>query len=154
MRRVGNTLGASKWNYVAKWAGSLELTLFQLQSEAFAANEKLAGILRDWELPVPEKFEELWLSEKYSEFMGTHGTHTIMDVPSIGEDGILGLDQDVIEKTFGKPLPTLNDWETAFGQHAWYLWEDVGARWTGRCVILYDESGSPEYVAFWGHSGD
>jgi hypothetical protein len=92
----------------------------------------------------------LW-SEPYYEFMGAHGTLSILDVPSMND--IRPLTPRETTKAFGTEFPTRADWERVAGAHAVGVSDYLGDRWTGRCVTLYLD-GAPTAVAFWGYSGD
>ncbi|MEU8075446.1 hypothetical protein AB0B31_08340 [Catellatospora citrea] len=139
---------------MTEYRGDVRSSLAALHQEMFDGGEAWFRTELDrWELPQPATLEELWGSEVYHEFMGTHGTHSILDVPGLGPDGISPLGADAIVRLFGSDQPTRADWDRVAGEHATGVAEVLGDRWTGRCVVLF-EDGEPVKVAFWGLSGD
>jgi hypothetical protein len=147
-------VGASGWNYVTEYRGDVRSSLAALHQEMFDGGESwFRTVLDRWELPQPATLEELWGSEVYHEFMGTHGTHSILDVPGLGPNGISPLDTATIVRLFGSDQPTRADWDRAAGEHAEGVREVLVDRWTGRYVVLF-EGDEPVEVAFWGASGD
>ena len=143
-------MGASGWDYVADYKGDLGSTLNGLHAELFNGGVTwFRGELERWGLPQPATLDDLW-SEPYYEFMGTNGTHSILDIVSM--EDIKPLTPREVVKAFGTELPTRDDWERVAGKHAVGVADYLGDRWTGRCVTLYQD-GAPTAVAFWGFSG-
>lgn len=144
-------MGASAWDYVADYRGDLQSTLNGLHLELFNGGETwFRGELDRWGLPQPSTLAELW-SEPYYEFLGTHGTHSILDLPSL--DDIKPLTPQETVEAFGTEQPSRADWDRVAGEDADGVDDYLGSRWTGRCVTLY-QAGAPVSVAFWGSSGD
>lgn len=144
-------MGASGWDYVTKYQGDLASTLSALQAELFNGGETyFREELADRDLPQPRTLEELW-SEPYDEFMGENGTHSILDITTMDE--ITPLTSQETKQAFGTERPTRADWDRIAGDQARGVWDLVGERWSGRCVVLFIDEG-PDEVAFWGMSGD
>lgn len=109
-------------------------------------------------LPIPETVDDL-LQELYGEFMGTSGTHSVIDmlrvVPTEVQDQeyctIRPLTAEETAQLFGGPTPDRLDFDAV---PATTLLDSVtGGRWTGRSVALW-AGGKPDEIAFWGISGD
>ncbi|MEV6526319.1 hypothetical protein AB0M43_30705 [Longispora sp. NPDC051575] len=139
---------------MTEYRGDIPSSLGALHQELFDNGDSwFRAQLTRWELPQPTTLEELWGSEVYHEFMGTNGTHSILDVPGLGPDGISPLDAETIVRVFGTDQPTRADWDRVAGKYANGVGGLLGDRWTGRCVVL-SKDGEPSEVAFWGFSGD
>ncbi|MBG6136256.1 hypothetical protein [Longispora fulva] len=136
------------------YRGDIGSSLAALHQKMFDGGEPWFRTELDrWKLPQPATLAELWGSEVYHEFLGTNGTHSILDVPSIGQDGISPVDAETVMRVFGADQPTRADWDRVAGEHARGVQGLLGDRWTGRCVVLFQD-GEPVEVAFWGFSGD
>lgn len=144
-------MGASGWNYVRDYAGDPAASLAALHAEEFAVEGSyFRQTLEDWGIPQPSALAELW-GEDYGEFMGTNGTHSILDIPSIRY--LKPLTAEEAAQVFGVERPTRADWDEAVKQHRDRLWQVVGERWTGRYALLFQDGEASE-IAFWGYSGD
>lgn len=143
-------MGASGWDYVTEYRGDLASSLAALHLAAFNGGETyFREELDAWGLPQPATLAELW-SEPYYEFLGSNGTHSILDTEM---EMISPLTATELAKTFGTEQPTRADWDRVAGQHATGVGHLLDDRWTGRCAVLYRD-GAPDAVAFWGVSGD
>ena len=75
-------MGASGWEYVVPYQADLGAALDALRRQVFASGEYLKP---DYygdafaDLPEPASVDDL-AQERYGEFMGTSGTHSIIDV--------------------------------------------------------------------------
>lgn len=153
-------MGASGWDYVTEYEGSVEASLTSLQARVFAEE---FGEIDDY----PD-VAALWADH---EFMGTQGTHTILDVVRVApgpdeEDGtVRPLAADRVLHHFGTDRPTVARFEELIAR-AWgamsqqdYEASLVGEgelRWSGLYVLLYagGEGGEPTHVGFYGSSGE
>jgi hypothetical protein len=159
-------MGASGWNYVTPYRGSVEATLEALHDEVF---QQLYGDGEEY-----GSLQELYADE---EFMGEEGTHSILDVYRIVETteppkghrndyfAVRPLAPDRLVHHFGTDRPTVQQYEDAMA-HAYdamrtrhpmkadtTLLSEDRMRWTGVYVILHTD-GEPTHVAFFGSSGD
>jgi hypothetical protein len=151
-------VGASEWWYVVPYQEDLEAALEALRRRVFTDGDFISPA--DFGLPVPETVDDLAYQEMYEEFMGTNGTHSIIDVTRGvlrpgddlgGESTIWSLTDEEAQRVFGSARPTRDDFDAA-GQRA--LQDLVtGGRWTGRAVVLW-AGDDPDEIAFWGYSGD
>lgn len=165
-------MGASSWEYVTAYEGSVEQSLRALHQRVFDeidhgpnADEQ-GNPLPDW-----TTLEDLWADEV---FMGEVGTHTVLDVNRlIAADAQLGpyehygtirpLTDDRLEHHFGTTEPTLPQYEEAVAEANRRIFQnrpteptlldEVDRRWTGRYVILYTD-GRPTHLGVFGYSGD
>ncbi|WP_031515620.1 hypothetical protein [Streptomyces sp. NRRL F-5123] len=161
-------MGASGWEYVTPYEGSVEKSLAALQDRLFA---------EEWGDDFGS-IAEMWADE---EFMGTAGTHSVLDIPRVvhttAEPEYLNDDDygtlrpmaaERILHHFGTERPTPARFEQALAEAraAWRalsggsgpatLLAESSMRWTGRYVLLYaEESGDePSHVGIFGSSGD
>jgi len=110
-------------------------------------------------VPEPTSLEDLE-QERYGEFMGLSGTHSIIDVYTVvpvdyhGEEfgTVRPLSEDECTLLFGVAQPTRADYTWVSGSDPFYDYA-TGGRWTARAVILWAD-GTPSEIAFWGYSGD
>jgi hypothetical protein len=151
-------VGASNWEYAVPYEPDLANALGQLRLQVFVTGEFVSPT--EFGLPAPASLDEL-MTEPYWEFLGTCGTHSILDIAA----GVLPadqLDQDFstirpltdAETTalFGVDMPTRSDFARLSDSEQLYDYVDAG-RYTGRAAILWD-AGSPNEIVFWGYSGD
>jgi hypothetical protein len=160
-------MGASGWNYVAPYQGSVEATLEALHDRVF--HERYGD---------GEEYgsrAELYADE---DFMGEEGTHSILDVrrvvkttdyPRRGRAAdyftVRPLTTARLVHHFGTDRPSVQDYEGAMArayealsarnrmeENATLLVEDR-MRWTGVYVLLHTE-GRTTHVGFFGSSGD
>jgi hypothetical protein len=109
-------MGASGWDYVTAHKGDLASSLAALHAEVFESdNSYFRGVLDRWGLPQPATLDDLW-SETYGEFMGTNGTHSILDILTMKD--INPLSKDELIETFNTDRPTRPDWDREAGQSA------------------------------------
>ncbi|WP_344661244.1 hypothetical protein [Catenulispora subtropica] len=156
-------MGASGWDYIAPWRGSIEETMSSLQTEVFAKYFST----RPEELR-PADIAELWSGNEFDEdtwagFMATQGTHSILDIRHLvpAETRIDELTGNTMRPVstaetiaaFGHDMPTRAEYERLADTTYSPIFDEDDGRWAGRCLILYKD-GVPESVAFWGVSGD
>lgn len=160
-------MGASGWEYVTAYKGSVEQSLAVLHEQEFAelyGNDDEYGSI-----------EELWAD---GEFMGNEGTHSILDIqrvvhttaaPSehVVEDyfTLRPLPADRIVHHFGSDRPTPERFQEVLdASHAAHrpfphhdqketLLDECRMRWTGVFVVLYTGE-EPSHVGIFGFSGD
>ena len=150
-------MGASGWLYLVSYQDNLQAALDDLRLQVFAAGDFVGPA--DDGLPQPESIDELFEQDYLADFMGTCGTHSIIDVfgviPAEAVDQEVGtirlLSDDEARLLFGTPRPARADFD-AVDEIAL---DDLvtGGRWTGRAVVLWNED-MPSEIAFWGYSGD
>ena len=78
-------MGASGWEYVVPYQRDLGAALDSLRREVFAAGDyvKPSSYGDVFDLPDPSSVDDLTEQDRYWEFMGTSGTHSIIDVLSV-----------------------------------------------------------------------
>lgn len=150
-------MGASGWMYMVPYQDDLKAALDSLRRRVFAEGEFVSPA--DEGLAEPESVDDLLEQDYYAEFMGTCGTHSIIDVLDVvlaeAEDQDYGtirpLTEDETWLLFGTSRPSRADFDAVNDD---VLYDRVTAgRWTGRAVVLWAE-GKPSEIAFWGYSGD
>jgi hypothetical protein len=150
-------LGASGWEYVVAYQADMAEALDSVRRRVFAEGSFLNP--SEIGLPAPESIDDL-VTEPYWEFMGTSGTHSILDVLNVtsADDEtqpgatIRPLTAPECQELFGTPRPSRADFGRA--SDSGQLYEYVhGGRGTGRAAVLWAE-GTPAEIAFWGYSGD
>lgn len=149
-------MGASGWEYLTPFRDDIASALDALRRQVFAEGNFISPT--DFELPEPASVDDL-LEETYWEFMGTCGTHSIIDVWSIvpAEDHdqrygtIRPLTDSEYRELFGTMQPSRDDF-TRLGDTG-RLQEYMAGRGTGRAAVLWQD-GHPSEIAFWGYSGD
>jgi hypothetical protein len=151
-------VGASAWEYVVPHQGDLGEALAELRRRVFAEGSYLSPSEVGLGLPGPATLDEL-VQELYWEFMGTCGTHSILDVLSVvpaheeqGYATIRPLADREYRELFGSPQPTRDDFGRLGNTARLAEYVDAG-RNTGRAAVLWAD-GSPSEIAFWGYSGD
>ena len=155
-------MGASGWEYVVPYQQDLGAALDSLRREVFAAGEfvKPSSYGDVFDLPEPGSVDDLTEQEQYWEFMGTSGTHSIIDVLSVIPAGfdrddfgtIRPLSEAECAELFGAAQPGRTDYESLAGTERMHGYV-TGGRWTGRAAVLW-ENGAPAEIVFWGYSGD
>jgi hypothetical protein len=118
-------MGASGWEYVVPYQQDLGGAIDSLRREVFAAGDyvKSADYGDVFDLPEPASVEDLTEQEQYWEFMGTSGTHSIIDVltviPSDFADNdfatIRPLSDAERSELFGTAQPSRTDYEPLAG---------------------------------------
>ncbi|SEG88536.1 hypothetical protein SAMN05216223_11986 [Actinacidiphila yanglinensis] len=157
-------MGASGWDYVTPYRGSVEATLEALHEEVF---QERYGDGEEY-----ASREELYEDE---EFMGEEGTHSILDVRWTTGSTVPDQEADYftvrpltnarLVHHFGTDRPTVEQYQDAMAraheamrtrnpmeEDTTLLGEDR-MRWTGVYVVLHTE-GQPSHVGFFGSSGD
>jgi len=154
-------MGASGWEYVVPYQPDLGAALAALRHEVFASGEYLKPSFYGdvFNLPEPTSVEDLLEQEQYGEFMGTSGTHTIIDVwavvPADAQDefgAIRALSDAECAELFGAAQPGRAHYEPLANSEQLYGYV-TGGRWTGRAAVLWADD-SPSEIVFWGISGD
>lgn len=156
-------MGASEWNYVTTYEGDVQASLDALHARVFVEEFGETGDYPD--------LAALWAD---TEFMGTGGTHTVLDVPraTTGSTGpaegtLRPLSADRLLHHFGAARPTVARYEElrataaramSHQEYAQSLLGEEFPHWGGLYVLLYGEAGGgagePTHVAFFGCSGD
>ena len=155
-------MGASNWEYVVPHQQDLAAALDALRRQVFASGDYLKPDYYDevFEgLPEPGSVDDLE-QEQFWEFMGTSGTHSVIDVQRIvsvdfaGEEfgTIRPLSEAESADLFGTTRPSHADFSALSNSERLYKYV-TGGRWTGRAVVLWADS-KPAEIAFWGYSGD
>lgn len=160
-------MGASGWDCRAPYAGSVEATLVAVQEEVLQRGDYLwpwddidPEFLDDDEtVSRPSSLAELAAAKESEEFWEA-GTHTILDIHGIaaGDDDSAGVIRPLsaaeLARVFGTERPSAADFDRVYQPDlVGPLGELMGARWTGRSVVIY-RNGAPDEVYFWGYSGD
>jgi hypothetical protein len=158
-------MGASTWEYITPYSGSVEASLEALHTQTFQQKYGDAGTYRS-------------LAELHADhdFMGEEGTHSILDIqrvvhtadapdPASIEDynTLRPLAPDRIVRYFGTHRPTVRQYQeqlaTAHRANRGYplfektLLDECRMRWTGLYVILHTED-KPSHLGIFGYSGD
>jgi hypothetical protein len=154
-------MGASGWEYVVPYQPDLGAALDALRHQVFVSGEYLKPSFYGevFDLPEPASVEDLLEQEQYQEFMGTSGTHSIIDVQAVvpadaGDEfgAIRPLSDAECAELFGDAQPSRADYESLANSER--LYDHVtGGRWTGRAAVLWADD-SPSEIVFWGISGD
>ena len=161
-------MGASGWDYLAPYAGSVEATLIAVQEQVLMSGDYIwpwdeidpDDYLDEVEVvPRPSSLAELAAAKEIAEFWD-EGTHTILDIDRVyaaGDDpdgAIFPLTPAELNRVFGtssRPQPTSTAC-TSRGPGG-PLGGLTGGRWSGRSMVIYKD-GTPAEVCFWGFSGD
>ncbi|MFP8959564.1 hypothetical protein ACLIYP_03165 [Streptomyces nanhaiensis] len=158
-------MGASGWEYVTPYEGTVEESLAALHAGVFQEEYGEGGEYRS--------VEELWADEQY---MWGEGTHSVLDIrrvvhtsdtPSprgVEDYGTLRpLARDRIVHHFGTERPSPDRFreliDRAYRTYAspagpgGTLLDECTMRWTGRYVLLYTGD-EPTHLGIFGYSGD
>jgi hypothetical protein len=153
-------VGASGWDYVTPYRGTVEQSLKALHEQVFQADFGDDDAYHD--------VEDLW---RDVEFMGEEGAHSILDIrrvvhttvaPSsndIEDYGTLRpLAEDRVAHHFGTVRPTPDQFTQALarasaGLGSGTLRDECRMRWTGLYLLLY-AGPEPTHVGIFGFSGD
>ncbi|MEV4938208.1 hypothetical protein [Streptomyces zaomyceticus] len=157
-------MGASGWDYITRFDGDVEVALAALQGRVF--QEKYGDDARF------QSMEDLYEDE---EFMGTEGTHTILDIDrfvatddpptrsGIADYGTLRpLPMSRVRHHFGTDRPSVEQYEELVAaahealsheEHEQSLLGECQMRWTGYYVALYSDD-RPTHLGIFGSSGD
>ncbi|MFJ7967246.1 hypothetical protein [Streptomyces sp. NPDC096324] len=157
-------MGASGWDYVIRYDGDVEVALGTLRARVF--QEEYGDGTRYRSL------RDLYADE---EFMGTEGTHTILDIDrvvaadapptrsGIADYGTLRpLALSRVVHHFGTDRPTVEQYEelaaaaneaASHEEHERSLLGECQMRWTGYYVVLHSDD-RPTHLGIFGFSGD
>lgn len=154
-------MGASGWEYIVSYQPDLGTALDALRHQVFASGDYIKPSFYGdaFDLPDPASVEDLLGQGQYAEFMGTSGTHSVIDVqavlPAEADDkfgAIRPLSDAECAELFGTAQPSRADYEAVANSKRLYDYV-AGGRWTGRAAVLW-AAASPSEIAFWGISGD
>ncbi|MFI9833058.1 hypothetical protein ACIHIX_35845 [Streptomyces sp. NPDC051913] len=158
-------MGASGWEYVTPFKGTVEESLEALHAQVFQeeyGDDDTYGSL-----------EELWADE---EFMGEEGTHSILDIDRVVHTATAPSDHDVrdygtlrplaperVRHHFGTEHPTPDQFQEALARSYASmgprsgpdetLLDECRMRWTGLYVVLHTGD-EPTHLGMFGFSGD
>lgn len=158
-------MGASGWEYVTPFKGSVEESLEALHAQVF---QELYGDDETY-----RDLEELWQD---AEFMGEEGTHSILDIDRVVHTTAVPSGRNIedygtlrplaSERTthyFGTDRPTPAAFEELLAQayaairippdRTETLLDECRMRWTGIYVVLYTGD-EPSHLGIFGFSGD
>ncbi|MFJ2647064.1 hypothetical protein ACIO1C_10095 [Streptomyces sp. NPDC087420] len=157
-------MGASGWDYVTGYDGSVEAALATLRARVFQEEYGDGTLYRS--------LENLYKDE---EFMGTEGTHTVLDIDRIvatdapptrsgvADHGTLRpLALSRVVHHFGTDRPSVGQYEelvaaaneaASHDEHERSLLGECRTRWTGCYVVLYRDD-RPTHLGIFGFSGD
>ncbi|MFE6101695.1 hypothetical protein ACFVQ4_17205 [Streptomyces laurentii] len=134
-------MGASGWHYVTEFDGNVGASVARLQARVFQ---------EEWADEF-ESLEALWADE---EFMGTQGTHSILDVDPAG---LRRIPAARVLHHFGTDSPTAARFEEVVSQaderYADSLLDEFDTSWSGRYLVLHTD-GRPTHLGLFGSSGD
>jgi hypothetical protein len=157
-------MGASGWKYMVPYQEDLDAALAILRREVFEQGDFVKPSYYQaygggFGVPDPASLEDLD-QERYSDFMGESGTHSIIDIHAVAPADsdpdqfatIRPLSEAEYVELFGVARPSLVEYESLADSER--LQEYVnGGRWTGRAAVLWTGD-SPTEIVFWGYSGD
>jgi hypothetical protein len=154
-------VGASGWEYVVPYQADLSAALAALRQRVFEQGDYLKPSFYGevFGVPDPDSLEDL-NQERYWEFMGQSGTHSIIDVYAVVPvdsdpeqfGTIRPLAEDEYVELFGSTRPGSVEYERLANSERLHDYV-TGGRWTGRAAMLWD-NGTPTEIVFWGYSGD
>jgi hypothetical protein len=156
-------MGASGWEYVVPYQEDLAAALEALRQRVFDEGDYLKPSFYDeygiYNVPDPTSLEEL-NQERYEQFMGESGTHSIIDVFAVApvdsdpeEFGtITPLSEEEYIGLFGVARPSRGEYDAVADSEELHDYV-TGGRWTGRAAVLWSD-GAPSEIVFWGYSGD
>jgi hypothetical protein len=152
-------MGASSWRYSVPFQTDLDSALHGLKEQVLADGNyywPLEGDqcpFPDLRSPRPRTLQELDALLTDNEWLGSQGTHSILDMARVvdpGEDPeprtVEPVSADEVEELTGRDLLTREDVHMI--EHL------ADERWFGRCIVLHDDQGDPIEIYFWGFSGD
>ncbi|MDQ0776419.1 hypothetical protein QF026_004885 [Streptomyces aurantiacus] len=157
-------MGASGWDYVTRYDGDVKAALGTLQTKVFQE-----------EYGDGAHYSSLKDLYADSEFMGTQGTHTILDIDTVvatdhppTQSGVADygtlrpLALHRVAHHFGTDRPTVEQYEELAAaareaanheEHERSLFGECQMRWTGCYVVLHSD-GRPTHLGIFGSSGD
>lgn len=157
-------MDASGWDYVTRYDGDVEAALATLQATVFQE-----------EYGSDARYRSLGDLYEDEEFMGTEGTHTILDIDrvvatddpptrsGIADYGTLRpLALSRVMHHFDTNRPTVEQYEelaaaaneaASHEEHEQSLLGECQMRWTGYYIVLYSDD-RPTHLGIFGFSGD
>jgi hypothetical protein len=143
-------MGASGWSYWVPHEPDLQAALEKLRARVFAEGHYFKG-WGEYEVKSPASIEDLF--QQMGELgTATEGTHSILDMESIGETPEFGvvcpLTEDELVARFGTTKPTRAQIEVEES-----ALQSLRYRWEGTYVVAYDGE-QPSEILFVGFSGD
>ncbi|MBC2905705.1 hypothetical protein [Streptomyces cupreus] len=158
-------MGASGWEYVTPFKGTVEASLEALHAQVF---EEMYGDGESY-----RDLDELWDDE---EFMGEEGTHSILDIDRVVHTTAAPSDRDIadygtlrplaperVRHHFGTDRPAPAQFEQILTEsyaslrlppdRTETILDECRMRWTGLYVLLYTGD-EPTHVGIFGYSGD
>lgn len=158
-------MGASGWDYVVPYVGSVEASYRELRQQVLDSGEFLwnygpDGFVDD-ESEAVRPTSLVSLDEfKDTEDFWDEGSHSVLDTDHViapdqpDQAGtVRPLSDDELRRYFATTTPSRAAFDAAYQRGIGPLGESNPLRWSGRCAVLY-ESGMPTEIAFWGFSGD
>jgi hypothetical protein len=161
-------MGASGWEYRVPFKGSVRESFKEVREHLLASGDYIwpwddvdaeEGNPEDG-LPRPTSLAQLATAKEAEDFW-EEGTHSLLDMAGVSEADdpdqfgvVRALTAAELTQVFGTVRPTVEDFDHVYGPGpAGVLGDLMGARWSGRSLILYRDD-SPSEVYFWGLSGD
>lgn len=153
----GLVVGASSWDYLVEFDGSVEATFAALRERSFGSG--------DWywrpedearKGPKPQSLTEWEASIYGNDYPGAHSIVDMREIvrgielDEIDQGQVLELSEQESIEVFGTAKPSVADLKRAL-ETTREIW-DVTDCDSGRFVLVSDESGN-QWVAFWGSSG-
>ncbi|WP_250401632.1 hypothetical protein [Streptomyces cellostaticus] len=157
-------MGASGWDYVTTYDGDVESALATLQ----------AGVFQQ-EYGDDARYRSLEALYEDKEFMGSEGTHTILDIDRVVATDDPPTDSDItdygtlrplalgrVTHHFGTDRPSVAQYEelvaasrhvASHKEHKQSLLGECRMRWTGYYIVLYSGD-SATHLGIFGFSGD
>ncbi|MFI7349352.1 hypothetical protein ACIBSR_24270 [Streptomyces sp. NPDC049936] len=157
-------MGASGWNYITTYDGDVEAALATLQ----------AGVFQE-EYGHDARYRSLEALYEDKEYMGSEGTHTILDIDTVVATDDPPTDSDIADYGTLRPLaldrvmyhlgtdrPSVEQYEDLIAasertsgheENRQSLLGECQMRWTGYYVVLYSGD-SPTHLWIFGFSGD
>ncbi|MFD6415211.1 hypothetical protein [Streptomyces sp. NPDC060194] len=150
-------MGASGWDYVIDYDGDVEAAVTALQARVFQEEYGDHATYRS--------MDDLYADH---EFMGTEGTHTILDIdrlvvtdaPAVSSDDygtLRPLALDRVLHHFGTRSPSVEQFEkvveAASEAYENSLLDECRIQWAA-CYVLLHTGGTPTHLGIFGSSGD
>ncbi|WP_416968573.1 hypothetical protein [Streptomyces sp. 4F14] len=152
-------MGASGWDYVTRYDGDVVAALTALRTRVF-----------ETEYGDSDRYRSLEDLYEDAEFMGTEGTHTILDIdrviitdtPSTRSGTLRPLAPGRVTHHFGTDRPSVEQYEelvatadraTSHEEYEQSLLGECRTPWSGCYVVLYSDD-KPTHLGIFGSSGD
>ncbi|MFA1548386.1 hypothetical protein [Actinomadura chokoriensis] len=146
-------MGADSWTYLVPFQPDVAAALAALRQQEFHDTVTSPGWPAGWPRPSTiDQFRAL-MDETHSSVGGILELDGRLIGPG-GQDDFLAvrlLSPAEVRAFFGTDHPTRDDFERAYAAHPGL---EPDRRDQGRCTVLYDRTGEPAQIAFWGISGD